>query len=70
MILSGTEKMKRYPWIEGSELMGIVSYGRVKASNGKPTYKVDPESKDRLQSIGWHEVGRGHSYMYVQKMED
>jgi len=69
-IFSGTENMKRYPSIDGSEKMGILSYGSVtnRFSDGIPTYKADPDSMDRLASVGWKTVGNGNSYIYVRKV--
>jgi len=67
MILSGSEKMERYP-SSPSGKMGILSYGKVKTWDGKGAYKADPASMERLASIGWKTIGNGTSYIYVQKV--
>lgn len=68
MILKGTETLPRYPWIQGSDKMGIPSYGSItnRFSDGIPTYKADPASMHRLASVGWKTVGSGSSYIYVR----
>ena len=71
MIFKGTESMKRYPHIEGSELKGLPSYGSVtnRFADGIKTYKADPNNMHRLKEAGWKTVGSGSSYIYVRYQE-
>lgn len=66
MIFKGTENIQRYPSIEGSALKGILSYGKIKTSDGLGAYKADPNSMHRLAEAGWKTVGSGSSYIYVR----